>query len=132
MDERQKGANVMRRCAMLVAGLVLVTACAVLAGGGWATTHPLAGGSVALTNAQANSVWAPVAVLWRFDAATNAAVTVSRVSQSNTYVLGSASVSNATSAVWVPEADYPFSLGDVLTVGSSVTNGAVQVIRRGE
>ena len=103
-----------------------------LAGGGWGTTHSLAGGGVALTNTQANTVWVPVAVLWKFSGATDATVTVERVSQSNTYLLGSASVSNATSAVWVPEAGYPFALGDVLRVTSTVTNGAVQVIRKGE
>ena len=124
----------MRRRSILagVLGMVLASVCVALAGGGWATTHPLAGGSVALTNRPANTVWAPVAVLWKFDAVTNAAVTVERVSQSNTFLLGSASVSNATSTVWVPETDYPFALGDVLRVTSSTTNGAVQVIRKGE
>ena len=115
-----------------VAGVLLATGCVAVAGGGWATTHPLAGGTVALTNRQVNMVWSPVAVLWKFNAATNAAVTVERVSQSNTFLLGSASVSNATSTVWVPETDYPFALGDVLRVTSSTTNGAVQVIRKGE
>ncbi len=115
-----------------VVGIVLLAACAALAGGGWATTHPLAGGTVALTNSQANTAWAPVAVLWKFNAATNATVTVERVSQSNSFLLGFASLSNATSAVWVPEADYPFILGEVLRIGSSATNGLVQVIRKGE
>jgi hypothetical protein len=32
----------------------------------------------------------------------------------------------------VPEAEYPFALGEVLRVGSTVTNGVVQVIRKGE
>ena len=115
-----------------VLGMVLASVCVALAGGGWATTHPLAGGSVALTNSQANTAWAPVAVLWKFNAATNATVTVERISQSNTFLLGIASISNATSAVWVPEADYPFIVGEVLRVGSSATNGVVQVIRKGE
>jgi hypothetical protein len=100
--------------------------------GGMATMHSLAAGTVALTNGQANSAWVPVAVLWKFDRATNAVISVERISQSNTFVLGAASVSNATSAVWVPEAEYPFALGDVLRVGSSVTNGVAQVIRKGE
>ena len=116
-----------------VAGLMLAAGCVVAqAGGGVATTHPLAGGTVALTNRQVNLVWAPVAVLWKFNAATNAAVGVERVSQGNTFVLGAASMSNATSAVWVPEADYPFALGDVLRLTSTTTNGQVQVIRKGE
>ena len=103
-----------------------------MAGGGWAGTYSLVDRSVALTNEQANSTWVPVAVLWRFDVATNAAITVERVSQGNAFVLGVASVSNATCAVWVPEAEYPFAVGDVLRIGCTVTNGVVQVIRKGD
>ncbi len=103
-----------------------------MAGGGWAGTYSLAARSVALTNEQANSTWVPVAVLWRFDVATNAAITVERVSQGNAFVLGVANVSNATCAVWVPEAEYPFAVGDVLRIGCTVTNGVVQVIRKGD
>jgi len=105
--------------------------CTALAGG-WATTHSLEGGSVALTNSQANSAWAPVAVLWAFGEATNATVTVARVSQGATFALGASEVTNASSAVWVPEAVYPFGTGDVLKIESSVTNGRVQVIRKGD
>jgi hypothetical protein len=118
---------------VILAGLVVVLLGGVAqAGGGWAGTYSLEGGVVALTNAEANASWVPVAVLWRFSVATNAAVTVERVSQGNTYVLGAASVSNVTSAVWVPDAGYPFASGDVLRVGCSVTSGVTQVIRRGE
>jgi hypothetical protein len=38
---------------------------------------------------------------------------------------------NAASAIWLPEADYPFGVGDVLRVASTA-GGAVQLIRRGE
>jgi len=114
------------------AGLILAAGCAAWAGGGWSSTHPLTGGSVALTNTQANSAWTAAAVLWRFNTVTNATVAVERTSQGNTYTLGSVSVTNALSAVWVPAAEYSFALGDVLRVRSSVTNGQVQVIRRGE
>jgi len=62
---------------------------------------------------------------------TNAVLSVRRVSQGNTYVLGSYAISNGTSAVWVPEADYPFVFGETLEITSSVMNGNVQVIRKG-
>ena len=113
----------------------LVTIClapVVVMAGGFASSYRLASGGVALTNEQANSTWVPVAVLWRFDVATNAAITVERVSQGNAFVLGAASVSNATCAVWVPEAEYPFAVGDVLRILCTVTNGVVQVIRKGD
>jgi hypothetical protein len=119
----------MRR--LILSVLMALAANAALAGG-WCSTYSLTSGSVDVTNTQANSSWVPVAVLLKFDAATNSVVTVQRVSQSNTFVLGSANVSNVTSTVWTPEADYPFSFGDVLRVTSSATNGQVQVIRRAE
>lgn len=117
------------------ADVVAVGAVALAAGmalaGGWATTRTLEGGSVALTNSQANTEWAPVAVLWAFGAATNATVTVSRVSQGGTYTLGESEVTNAASAVWAPGVDFPFSSGDVLRVECTATNGRVQIIRKG-
>jgi hypothetical protein len=119
----------MRR--LILGLLVVLTASAALAGG-WCSTYSLASGSVDVTNTQANSSWVPVAVLLKFDAVTNSVMTVQRVSQSNTFVLGSANVSNVTSTVWTPEADYPFSFGDVLRVTSTATNGQVQIIRRAE
>ena len=122
----------MNRRVLAVCFLAFCLASVAAAGGGWAGTYSLAGRSVALTNEQANSTWVPVAVLWRFDVATNAAITVERVSQGNAFVLGATSVSNATSAVWVPEAEYPFAVGDVLRIGCTVTNGVVQVIRKGD
>ena len=105
---------------------------ALLAGaalaGGSATTYSLGGGSVAVTNAQANSAWVPVAVLWAYREAVTGVVTVGRSSQGSVFQLSSSSVSNATSAVWVPAAKFPFVLGDVLTVTSTATNGTVQII----
>ena len=99
--------------------------------GGWAATYPLTNGSVAVTNTQANSAWAPVAVLWSFTAGTNATLAVSRVSAGSTFRLGTMGVTNATTAVWVPEAEYPFQFGDVLEMSCTATNGVVQVIRKG-
>jgi hypothetical protein len=97
---------------------------------GYADTYELAGGTVAVTNSQVNSVWVPEAALFRFDAATIATVSVYRVSQGNTFLLSSCTVTGATCAVWIAEAEYPFALGDVLRIVSSGTNGVVQVIRK--
>ena len=117
--------------------VVKVMVCLALApilamAGGFSSSHRLVPGGVALTNLQANSTWVPVAVLWKFNAATNATLSVERVSQGSTFLLSVASVSNATSAIWVPETGYPFAVGDVLRVGSTATNGVTQVIRKAE
>ena len=121
--------------AMLVAAMAMAAvfgaAVAALAAP-WASTESLAGGSVALTNSQANSVWAPVAVLWKFSAATNATVTVVRVSQGSAFLVSSQNVVNAGTAIWIPEASYPFAVGDALRVTCTATNGVVQIIRKGE
>ena len=98
----------------------------------WAVTEALVGGSVVVTNSQANSVWSPVAVFWKFAGATNAVLTVSRVSQGETFLVSSQNVVNAGTAIWIPEAPYPFAVGDELRVTSTVTNGVVQIIRKGE
>ena len=97
----------------------------------WAQTYPLKGSTVAVTNQQFNTVWMPEVVLWKFTAATNASLTVSRVSQGNTYLIGSLSVTNASTVVWIPDADFPFEYGDALQLSSTVTNGQVQIIRKG-
>ena len=107
---------------------VLVMLAAVVWAAPWAKTYSLAAGTVAVTNQQANSVWCPVAVLWSFTEATTGTVTASRTSQGNTYLLGRLVVSNASTVIWVAEADYPFEYGDVLVLTSTVTNGAAQVI----
>ena len=119
----------MKRSIFTFLGLLLVAGAVYAAP--WAQTYPLSGSTVALTNQQANSVWMPEAVLWKFTAATNAALTVSRVSQGNTYLIGSLSVTNASTVVWIPEADFPFEYGDALQMTSTVTNGQIQIIRKG-
>ena len=118
--------NMFRVMAFLALAPLLATA------GGFASSHRLAPGGVAVTNLQANSTWVPVAVLWKFNAATNSTLSVERISQGSTFLLSVASVSNVTSAIWVPETGYPFAMGDVLRVGSSATNGVTQVIRKAE
>ena len=110
--------------------VLLMVACVAYAAP-WAQTYSLNGSTVAVTNQQANSVWMPEVVLWKFTAATNAALTVSRVSQGNTYLIGSLSVTNASTVVWIPEAYFPFEYGDALQLSSTVTNGQVQIIRKG-
>ena len=118
-------------------GLVNVAFCLALApvlamAGGFASSYRLDGGAVAVTNTQANSSWATVAVLVRFDAATNGTVAVRRESQGNSYTLGSCTFAVATNLVWVADRDYVFGFGDVLVIESTATNGVVQVMRKGD
>ena len=119
----------MKRNIFTILGLLLFAGAVYAAP--WAQTYPLSSSTVAVTNQQANSVWMPEVVLWKFTAATNAALTVSRVSQGNTYLIGSLSVTNASTVVWIAEAAYPFEYGDVLQLTSTATNVLVQIIRKG-
>ena len=113
----------------MVLGLSMVGAAI---SGPWAETYAPGGTSFAITNEQANSVWMPVAVLWKFaPATTNATLSVIRTSQSNSYELARLTVTNASTVIWVAEAQYPFERGDILQVCSTATNSVVQVIRRG-
>ena len=98
--------------------------------GGSAASFRLDGGGVAITNTQANSSWAPVAVLVKFDAPATGTLTVRRQSQGNTYTLGSCTFAGATNLVWVADCEYPFGFGDVLSVSSTATNGVAQVLRK--
>ena len=104
---------------------------AVFAGGS-AASFRLDGGTVAITNTQANSSWVPVAVLVKFDAPATGTLTVRRVSQGNTYTLGRCAFTGATNLVWVADCEYPFGFGDVLVISSTATNGVAQIISRGE
>ncbi len=116
--------------------IVLFLSAGLMVGGvvaqaeGWATTLGLTNGAAAVSNGQANSCWTPVAVLWKFTAVTNAQLTVQRASQGEAFVLSQFAASNTASVVWVPEAAYPFSCGDVLMLSSTVSNAQVQVIRK--
>ena len=109
----------------------LVFPFAVLAGGS-AASFRLDAGGVAITNTQSNSSWVPVAVLVKFDAPATGTLTVRRVSQGNTYTLGSCAFAGATNLVWVADCEYPFGFGEVLVISSTATNGVVQIISRGE
>ena len=120
----------MKLLAMVMAG-ALAGGTLVAMADGWATTYALTNGTATVSNAQANSSWTPLAVLWKFPATTNTQLTVYRQSQGNTFVLSQFEASNTASVVWVPEAAYPFAFGDALLLTSSVSNGQVQVIRKG-
>ena len=109
---------------------VLALPFVVLAGGS-AASFRLDAGGVAITNTQANSSWAPVAVLVKFDAPATGTLTVRRVSQGNTYTLGSCTFAGSTNLVWVADCEYPFAFGDVLFISSTATNSVVQIISRG-
>ena len=97
----------------------------------WAQTYAVSGSTMAVTNDQANSVWMPVAVLWKFAPATNSVLSVVRISQGNSYELARIAVTNVSTVIWVAEAPYPFEQSDVLQVNSTATNSVVQVIRKG-
>jgi hypothetical protein len=105
---------------------------AVCMAGGFASTFRLDRGVVAVTNVQANSSWATVAVLVRFDAGTNGTLSIRRVSQGNTYTLGTCTFAVATNLVWAAERDYSFGFGDVLLIESTATNGVVQVMLKND
>jgi len=118
----------MKRYVYIILGWLLVTGLVLAAPS--ARTYPLSDGAVTLTNLQSNSVWIPSALLWKFTTATNASLTVNRISQGNTFLLGNLTASNASTVIWIPEAEYPFEFGDALQVTSTVTNGQVQIIRK--
>ena len=54
------------------------------------------------------------------------------MSQGLNVLLGQTAFSNTASVVWVPDAAFSFGSGDVLVIGSSETNGLLQLMRRGE
>ena len=117
---------------LFVTGLLAAGLATAALAGGYAVTRSLAGGTVAVTNAQANSVWSPVAVLLAYRTPATGTVAVARVSGGAEYALGSHAAAGATGLVWVADAAYPFAAGDVLVVRSPQTNGTAQVVLRGE
>ena len=100
--------------------------------GGIATTHSLNSGTVAITNTQKRSSWVPVALLFRFTTPTSGTITVERRTGSTAFLLTGCTLSNNQHAVWVPDADIPFNENDSLLVTSTITNGTVEIIRKGE
>ena len=100
--------------------------------GGWTVTYSLAGGTVGLTNTQANSSWVPVSVMLKFAGPCSGSAEVWRGCQDESFILANCTFSNVTTVVWVPDAQYPFVFGDALVIRSSVMSGIVQIIRRGD
>ena len=116
----------------LILVLVMVAAAGAAWAGGWTATYSLAGGAVGLTNTQVNSSWVPISVMLKFNAAGSGTAEVWRVSQEHSFMLANCAFTNASTVVWVPDAQYPFGLGEALVIRSSLTNGIVQVIRKGD
>ena len=116
-----------------LSSFVLVLAlCASSSAAGIATTHSLATGTVTITNTEKRSSWVPVALLFRFSAPASGAITVERRTGSTSFLLTSCALSNNQHAVWIPEADIPFNENDSLNITSTITNGTVEIIRKGE
>jgi hypothetical protein len=116
-----------------LSSFVLVLAlCASSSAAGFSTTHSLNSGTVAITNTQKRSSWVPVALLFRFTAPSSGTVTVERRTGSTAFLLTGCTLSNNQHAVWIPEADIPFNENDALNITSTITNGTVEIIRKGE
>ena len=112
--------------------VLMLALCASSSAAGFSTVHPLSSGTVSITNTQKRSSWVPVALLFRFSDPTSGAITVERRTGSTAFLLTSCTLSNNQHAVWVPEADIPFNENDSLLVTSTITNGTVEIIRKGE
>lgn len=115
-----------------IVAVVMVLVAGSAWAGGWSETYSLRSGGVSITNSQVNSSWVPVALMWKFTSAGSGTLEISRASASSSFPLANCTFTNATSMTWVPEAAFPFGFGEALTIRSSVTNGVVQVIRKGE
>jgi hypothetical protein len=117
-----------------IAVLCLLTSvlCQPLRAAGFSSQHSLASGTVAITNTQKRSSWVPVALLFRFAAPASGAITVERRTGSTAFLLTECVLSNNQHAVWIPETDIPFNENDALNITSTITNGTVEIIRKGE
>ncbi len=100
--------------------------------GGMSSLHSLASGAVSITNTQKRSSWVPVAVLFRFNTPASGTITVERRTSANIFLLAECLLSNNLHAVWMPDADVPFNVNDVLSITSSVTNGTAEIIRKAD
>jgi hypothetical protein len=117
---------------LIHAAALMLALCASSRAGGFSTVHTLNSGTVAITNTQKRSSWVPVALLFRFTAPTSGTITVERRTGSTAFLLTGCTLSNNQHAVWVPEADIPFNENDSLNITSTITNGTVEIIRKGE
>jgi len=98
---------------------------------GITSLHSLESGTVSITNTQKRSSWVPVAVLFRFDAPASGTITVERDTGANSFLLAECLLSNNLHVVWMPDADIPFNLNEALSISSTITNGTVEIIRKG-
>jgi len=112
--------------------VLMLALCASSSAAGFSTTHSLNSGTVSITNTQKRSSWVPVALLFRFTAPASGTITVERRTGSTAFLLTGCTLSNNQHAVWVPDADIPFNENDSLLVTSTITNGTVEIIRKGE
>jgi ABC-type transport system involved in Fe-S cluster assembly fused permease/ATPase subunit len=112
--------------------VLMLALCASSSAAGFSTVHPLSSGTVSITNTQKRSSWVPVALLFRFTDPTSGTITVERRTGATAFLLTVCPLSNNQHAVWVPEADIPFNENDSLNITSTITNGTVEIIRKGE
>jgi hypothetical protein len=126
---------------LIYAAALMLALCASSSAAGFSTVHALNSGTVAITNTQKRSSWVPVALLFRFTAPVSGTVTVERCvpcgsdgggTGSTAFLLTGCTLSNNQYAVWIPEADIPFNENDALNITSTITNGTVEIIRKGE
>lgn len=99
---------------------------------GMSSVHTLTTGTVSITNTQKNSSWVPVALLFRFDDPATGTITVERRTGSTSFLLTSCTLSNNQNAVWVPDAAIAFNENESLFITSTITNGTVEIIRKGD
>ena len=132
METRRHPTSVLRSLIYVPAVLCAMLHAPCASAAGIATTHSLNSGTVAITNTQKRSSWVPVALLFRFDAPASGAITIERRTGSTAFLLTSCTLSNNQHAVWIPEADIAFNEGDSLNITGTITNGTVEIIRKGE
>jgi hypothetical protein len=111
--------------------LVLLVLVAAALAAPMVQNHPTAGGAVTVTNAQPNSVWAPVAVLFAFDAPVTGTISIDRSSLGASFQLASIAVTAARHVTWIADTDFAFQNGDALSVTCPAATGTVQIIRKG-
>lgn len=111
---------------------LMLALCASSSAAGITSQHSLTIGTVELANTQKRSSWVPVALLFRFNAPATGTITVERRTGSTAFLLTSCAVSNNQNAVWVPDAAIPFNENESLFITSTITNGTVEIIRKGE
>ena len=122
----------MKTLGMICVLLVAVALAGVVWAEGYSQTFGLGDGNVVVSNSQANSSWVTVSVAIRYDVSSTGTAEVRRVSQGVNTVLGWCTFTNVTSLVWVPDSSYSFGYGDALVIKTSVSNGVLQVTRRGD